>query len=73
MRVVGNPPQITTWINGLKVNEFDGTKFDGKGYDAAKVAETLGPAGSITVQVHGGKGWPNGAKCRWKNIKVKRL
>ncbi|HLQ44473.1 MAG TPA: fumarylacetoacetate hydrolase family protein [Planctomycetaceae bacterium] len=73
VRVVGNPPQITTWINGLKVNEFDGTKFDGKGYDAAKVAETLGPAGSISVQVHGGQGWPNGAKCRWKNIKVKRL
>ena len=73
VRVVGNPPQITTWINALKVNEFDGTKFAATNYDRAKVAETLGPAGSISVQVHGGTGWPNGAKCRWKNIKVKRL
>ena len=73
VRVVGNPPAITTWINGLKVNEFDGTKFEAKNYDKAKVAETLGAAGSISVQVHGGQGWPNGAKCQWKNIKVKRL
>ncbi len=73
VRVVGNPPVITTWINGLKVNEFDGTKFEAKNYDKAKVAETLGVAGSIAVQVHGGQGWPNGAKCQSKNIKVKRL
>jgi len=36
------------------------------------VAETLGAEGSIAVQVHGGQtAWPKGAKCRWKNIKVK--
>jgi hypothetical protein len=73
VRVVGNPPRITTWINGLMVNEFDGTTFEARNYDAKKVADTLGPAGSIALQVHGGQGWPNGAKCRWKNIKVKRL
>ena len=28
---------------------------------------------SSAVQVHGGRGWPKGAKCRWKNIKVKPL
>ncbi len=28
---------------------------------------------SLAVQVHGGKSWPEGAKCRWKNIKVKSL
>lgn len=73
VRVTGNPAVITTWINGAKVSEFDGTKFDGANYDKTKVAETLGPEGSIAVQVHGGKSWPEGAKCRWKNIKVKKL
>lgn len=73
VRVIGNPPVITTWINSVKVSEFDGTTFDGKGYDKAQVAQTLGDEGSIAVQVHGGKSWPEGAKCRWKNIKVKLL
>ena len=29
--------------------------------------------GSIAVQVHGGGGWPKGAKVRWKNIRIKPL
>ena len=73
VRVVGNPAVITTWINGVKVSEFDGNTFKAPNYDKDKVAETLGPKGSIAVQVHGGKSWPDGAKCRWKNIKVKEL
>lgn len=73
VRVVGNPPRMTTWINDLKVSEFDGTTYDGKQYDQAKVVQTLGDSGSIAVQVHGGKSWPAGAKCRWKNIKIKSL
>lgn len=70
VRVVGNPAVITTWINGVKVSEFDGNTFDAKGYDKDNVAKTLGNEGSIAVQVHGGKSWPEGAKCRWKNIRV---
>jgi len=73
VRVVGNPPKITTWINKRKVSEFDGTSFQGAGYDAQKVANQLGNQGRIAVQVHGGKGWPRGAKCRWRNIRVKPL
>jgi len=73
VRVVGNPPKITTWINGVKVNEFHGETFSGERYDKKKVAQQLGSGGRIAVQVHGGKGWPKGAKCRWKNIKVKVL
>ncbi len=73
VRMVGNPPRITTWLNGVKVSEFDGQTFDGPNYDRAEVAETLGPKGHIAVQVHGGSGWPKGAKCRWKNIRVKPL
>lgn len=73
VRVVGNPPRITTWINGVKVSEFDGTTFKHDRYDKEKVKGLLGPKGSIAVQVHGGKGWPKGAKCRWRNIKLKPL
>ena len=72
VRVVGSPPVVTTWINGTKVSEFDGNTYDGPNYDKAKVAE-MTAEGSIAVQVHGGKSWPAGAKCRWKNIKVREL
>jgi hypothetical protein len=73
VRVVGNPAVMTTWINGVKICEFDGNTYEAKSYDKTKVSETLGPAGHIAVQVHGGKSWPLGAKCRWKNIMVKPL
>ena len=73
VRVEGNPAKVTTWLNGVKVNEFDGSTFVQDRYDKKKVAEITGVPGSIAVQVHGGKGWPNGAKCRWRNIKIKRL
>jgi len=73
LKVIGNPPRITTWINGIKVNEFDGNTFPGKGYDKARIAELLGPKGSIAVQVHGGKGWPKGAKCQWRRVFIREL
>lgn len=73
VKCVGQPPMITTWLNGVKISEFNGQTFTGSGYDKQKVAETLGPEGSIAVQVHGGKGWPEGAACRWKNIKIRPL
>ena len=73
VRVVGNPPRITTWLNGQKISDFDGATFDGPRYDREDTAARLGSQGSIAVQVHGGKGWPKGAKCRWKNIRVREL
>lgn len=73
VRCVGQPPTITTWINDVKISEFDGQSFAGKNYDKQKVADQLGRQGSIALQVHGGKSWPKGAKCRWRNIKIKEL
>ncbi len=73
VRVEGKFPRITTWINGLKVCEFDGASANTERYDKEKIAGLLGGTGSIAVQVHGGKGWPNGAKCRWKEIKVREI
>ena len=72
-RVEGKFPQITTWINDLKVCQFDGATSAAARYDKDRVLEQLTAEGSIAVQVHGGKNWPAGAKCRWKNIKIKLL
>jgi hypothetical protein len=75
VRVNGDDARITTWINGLKVCEFDGANSSNEKYqqDREKIRETIGTEGSIAVQVHGGKGWPNGSKCAWKNIRIKPL
>ena len=73
VRVVGKYPRITTWINQTEICEFDGGTSRLKGYDREKVAKSLGREGSIAVQVHGGLGWPKGAKCRWKNIRARKL
>jgi len=75
VRVVvrGKYAQITTTLNDLAVCQFDGGSSTAKGYDKDKVVEQLGVAGSIAVQVHGGQNWPVGAKCRWKNIRIREL
>jgi hypothetical protein len=73
VRCVGKYPQITTWINDLKVCHFNGETCPLPEYDKEKVFGLLGREGSIGFQVHGGKGWPAGAKCRWRNVRIKRL
>lgn len=73
VRIEGEYPRITTWINDLKICDFDGAKATTERYDKQGILEKLGAKGSIAVQVHGGTGWPKGAKCRWKNIKVRSL
>ncbi|MFP6762851.1 MAG: DUF1080 domain-containing protein [Planctomycetaceae bacterium] len=75
VRIAGDDPGITTWINKQKVCEFDGAGTSNVKYrqDRQKILDTIGTEGSIAVQVHGGTGWPKGAKCRWKNIRIKSL
>jgi len=59
-RIVGNPPQIITWINGVKFMEWQET-------------EIRHPAkGGIALQVHGG-GDHTKEFVRYRNIRVKRL
>lgn len=73
IRCTGKYPQITTWINGVRMCHFDGGKSTLPAYDKERVFGTLGRSGSIGLQVHGGKGWPKGAKCRWRNIRIRQL
>jgi hypothetical protein len=69
----GKYPKITTYINGLKVGVFDAATSTADNYDREEVAKLLGEKGSIAVQVHGGGSYPPGAKCRWRNIRVREL
>jgi hypothetical protein len=69
----GKYAHIKTTINDLAVCEFDGATATTDKYEKDKVVEQLGTSGSIAVQVHGGKNWPTGAKCRWKNIRIRPL
>ena len=74
VRCVGKYPKVTTWINDLLVCEWDGDTFQHPQYDKEKVFGDLGREGSIAVQVHGGqRAWGRGAKCRWRNIRIKPL
>ncbi|MBM81921.1 MAG: hypothetical protein CMJ78_15215 [Planctomycetaceae bacterium] len=73
IRCVGKYPQITTWINGERMCHFDGENSTLPGYDKERVFKLLGREGSIGAQVHGGKNWPKGKKCRWKNIRIREL
>ncbi|MCX6904847.1 MAG: DUF1080 domain-containing protein, partial [Verrucomicrobia bacterium] len=74
IRCMGKYPQITTWINEVKICQFNGETCPLPGYNKEKVAEVLGREGSIGLQIHqGAKAWPPGTKCRWRNLRIKRL
>jgi hypothetical protein len=59
-RIVGNPPAITTWINGVKFMELSDTE------------KRLPDEGAIALQVHGGDTYAKGF-VRYRNIRVKRI
>jgi hypothetical protein len=74
IRCTGKYPQITTWINDLKVCHWNCETCPLPDYNKERVFEILGREGSIGLQVHGGKPmWPTGTQCRWRNIVIKRL
>lgn len=74
VRCVGKYPTITTWINGVKIAEFDSETSTNPQNKKEELFEAFGREGYIALQVHGGKGsFQNGAKCRWKNIRIKEL
>ena len=78
VRVAGTKPVITTWLNGVKVVEFDAARFTAKNYDADRSAALLGPRGHIALEVHndlprnsavgGIPRWGRGCVSRWKNL-----
>lgn len=59
-RIVGNPPTITTWVNGVRFHEWTDTR------------KRLPDSGGIALQVHGG-GDLTKQFVRYRNIRVKAL
>ncbi len=59
-RIVGNPPQLTTWINGVRIMEF--TDKEKRHQDT----------GGIALQVHGGGDFTK-QFVRYRKIRVKEL
>jgi hypothetical protein len=57
-RIEGNPPKITTWINGVRFMEFEDTE------------KRHPDSGGIALQVHGG-GDSTRQFVRYRNIRVK--
>lgn len=60
MRIVGNPPKITTWVNGVKFHEWT---------DPVRRHQD---AGGIALQVHGGGDFTK-QFVRYRNIRVKEI
>ncbi|MFD2257834.1 DUF1080 domain-containing protein [Luteolibacter algae] len=87
IRCVGDAPHITTWINGVKVMEMDGTTYKARSlkdeteknwdapsaWDSDKVRETTGGKGSIALQIHVGGRWKQGGSAAYRNITIKEL
>jgi len=59
-RIEGNPPKITTWIQGVKFMEYQDTE------------KRLADKGGIALQVHGGGDFTK-QFVRYRNIRVKEL
>ena len=79
IRCTGVKPLITTWVNDILVAEVDLARMRHPHYDADAVADALGPAGHLALEVHdndprfGAARWGRGARCRWRNLAVKEL
>lgn len=70
IRCQGKYPRIKVWINDAMIADFDGETCPNPQYDREQFFKSTGGKGSVAVQVHGGSGWPKGAKCRWKNMQI---
>ncbi|WP_010134939.1 3-keto-disaccharide hydrolase [Ochrovirga pacifica] len=87
IRCVGNQPILTTWINGVKIMELDGTTYQGrqlmykdgewKGagekWNQKKVQKITQGKGMIGLQIHPGGRWKKGGVAQYKNITIKEL
>lgn len=64
VRIAGDVPHITVWINDQQITDFT---------DTANHAKDGMTDGSLAIQVHGGARWVPGGFWRWRTIAVKEL
>ena len=78
VRCSGRLPLIETWINGVIVSRVDTATLADvvPGYDADAIFNLIGRKGHIAFEVHDSptrERWAPGAKCRWRNVKIREL
>jgi len=81
IKSVGKYPQITTHINEVLISKIDLGKLQWPHYDKEAMFGLLGYSGSIALEIHDNVGtgalaaarWGVGAKCRWRNIRLREL
>ena len=81
VRCEGRIPELTTWVNGVKISVLNMGEIEWEDYDPEACAEMLGREGHISLEVHnshsrdpfGMSRWWPGAVVRWKNIFVREL
>lgn len=66
IRVQGDLPRITSWINDVKICECDTSRIEWKDYHPEAVKKLLGPRGHIALEVHDGPRRTAGASARWR-------
>lgn len=78
IRCEGRYPVLTTWVNGVRAYQMDSGSIRHPHYEREAVAALLGRQGHIALEVHdtdslGEIRWGEGARCRWRNIKIAEL
>lgn len=64
-RIEGQPPRIQAWINGVRVQDYTDTLWNGK--------ERVPAMGVFGIQVHPGSSWGKGNLVRFRKIMVREL
>lgn len=64
-RIEDQPPKIKAWINGVQVQDYTDTLWNGK--------ERVPATGVFGIQVHPGSSWGKGCKVRFRKIMIQEL
>ena len=78
IRCTGRLPLIETWINGVPIAKIDTATLADQvpGYDPQAILARIGREGHIGLEVHDSPTrdrWAPGAKCRWRNVRIREL
>ncbi|WOO40601.1 DUF1080 domain-containing protein [Rubellicoccus peritrichatus] len=87
IRCTGSEPVVTTWVNGVKIMEMDGSDYQARhlnhenvqnwdqpsAWDSEKVQRITGNRGSIALQIHPGGRWKPGGSAMYRNIRIREL
>ena len=78
VRCTGRLPLIETWINGVEIAKIDTETLADvvPGYDPEAIFQRIGREGHIGLEVHDSPirdRWAPGAKCRWRNVRIREL